>query len=54
LAVKTEALKIASELIGNPRSAHWDATPWRLWVTQAPDGGGKALVTLDVVAQTVA
>ena len=53
-AVKTEALKIASELIGSPRSAHWDATPWHLWVTQEPNGEGKTLVTLDVIAQAVA
>jgi hypothetical protein len=53
-AVKKEALKITSELIGSPRSAHWDATSWRLWVTEGANGEGKTLLTLDVLAQAVA
>jgi hypothetical protein len=52
-AVKREALKVTSELIGSPRSAHWDTTPWRLWVTEGPNGEGKTLLTLDVLAQAV-
>ena len=53
-AVKTKALTVTSELIGSPRSAHWGATPWRLWVTEGPNGEGKTLLTLDVLAQAVA
>lgn len=54
-AAKVEASKIASELIGSLRSSHWNAAaPWRLWVTDGPSGEGKALLTLDVVAQAVA
>jgi hypothetical protein len=53
-AVKKEALQVTSELIGSPRSAHWDTTPWRLWVTERPNGEGKTLLSLDVLAQVVA
>jgi hypothetical protein len=49
-AAKPEAMKVAKELIGTTSSSPWATAPWRLWVTEGPNGEGKTLLTLDVIA----
>jgi len=52
-SAKAEAWKVRKETIGGPRTSPWDTAPWRLWVTEGPNGEGKTLLTLDVLAQAV-
>lgn len=53
-AVRNEALRTAGDLLkGGPRSTAtlWKGTPWRLWVTDKPNGDGKTFFTLRFSAE---
>ena len=48
-AARNEALRTTGDLLkGGPHSAAtlWKGTPWRLWVTDRPNGDGKTFFTL--------
>ena len=51
---QTEALRVSGELLnGGPyTTAHlWNGAPWRMWVTDRPDGKGKTFFTLRFSAE---
>jgi hypothetical protein len=51
-AVQTEALRASADLLkGGPSVDVWDGTPWRMWVTDKPDGEGKTFFTLRFSAE---
>jgi len=47
-AAQNEALRASGDLLrGGRATAHfWNGTPWRMWVTDKPDGEGKTFFTL--------
>jgi Domain of unknown function (DUF6894) len=52
-AAKNEALRASGDLIrGGPRATAdlWNGTPWRMWVTDKPNGG-KTIFTLRFSAE---
>jgi hypothetical protein len=53
-AAKVEAVKVISETIRNAHPSLWDGVPWRLWVTDQPQGAGTTLLTLEVSDTQVA
>lgn len=53
-AAQHEALQSTVELIkGGPpsSSALWSGTPWRMWVTDKPNGEGQTFFTLRLSAE---
>jgi hypothetical protein len=53
-AAQNEALRVSGDLIkGGPRATAtlWNGTPWRLWVTDQPDGEGKTFFALRFSAE---
>jgi hypothetical protein len=51
-AVKTEAVIASTELLGAISSPDfWTGEPWKLWVTDQPNGAGKTFLTLTFSAQ---
>jgi hypothetical protein len=54
-AAQHEALQTSSDILrGGVRATAslWSGTPWRLWVTDSPNGEGKTLFTLSFSAET--
>ena len=46
-AARDMAILNSGEILKNGAGpAMWAGEPWRLWVTDAPNGGGKTLFTL--------
>jgi hypothetical protein len=48
-AAQNEALRASSEMFkAGPRTTAtlWTGTPWRMWVTDKPNGEGKTFFTL--------
>jgi uncharacterized protein DUF6894 len=48
-AAQNQALRASSEMFkAGPRvtATLWNGTPWRMWVTDKPDGEGKICFTL--------
>ena len=46
-AARREAITTAGEMLRNGSAiVVWGGKPWRMWVTDAPGGGGKPLFTL--------
>jgi hypothetical protein len=48
-AAQNNALRASSEMFkAGPRATAtlWNGTPWRMWVTDKPNGEGKTLFTL--------
>jgi hypothetical protein len=51
-AVQTEALRASADLLkGGPSFSVWDGVPWRMWVTDKPEGEGKTFLTLSFSAE---
>jgi hypothetical protein len=53
-AAKSEALLTSGELIKDASRATatlWNGTPWRMWVTDNPNGEGKTFLTLRFSAE---
>jgi hypothetical protein len=53
-AAQTEALRASGDLMrGGPRATAtlWDGTPWRMWVTDQPNGEGTTFFTLRFSAE---
>ena len=45
--VRAEALQCSLEMLqGLKTEAFWTGEPWRLWVTDQPDGHGRTVLTL--------
>jgi hypothetical protein len=52
-AARNMAIENSGEILRDGSSETlWSGTPWKLWVTDAPDGGGNTLFTLRFSAQT--
>jgi|SRR5215218_1978750 len=50
--VKEEAIKASAELLGGLHEEEfWNGEPWKLWVTDKPNGAGTTLLTLIFTAQ---
>jgi hypothetical protein len=48
---RTEALVLLGELIKDVyRLSSWNGTPWKIWVTDGPQGGGRVLFTVQLSA----
>jgi hypothetical protein len=46
-AAREAALVNSGEILKNGAGpGMWSGTPWRMWVTDAPNGGGKTFFTL--------
>ena len=47
-AAQNQALRASSEMFKGPRATAtlWNGTPWRMWVTDKPNGAGKTFFTL--------
>lgn len=46
-AVKTEAIQSSADLLkGLHGPDFWTGDPWKLWVTDQPNGGGNTVLTL--------
>ena len=46
-AARQEAVKFSGEVLREgPGDTLWKGEPWRLWVTDQPDGRGKTFFTL--------
>src|SRR4051812_42585322 len=51
-AVKREALLASTELLSGVNDASfWNGEPWKLWVTDEPNGAGKTVLTLSFTAE---
>jgi hypothetical protein len=49
---KQVALDISRDVFGSLRGPHfWSGVPWKLWVTNQPNGGGITLLTLTFKGQ---
>jgi hypothetical protein len=54
-AVKEEAVKASAELLeGLDQEEFWNGEPWKLWVTDKPNGAGNTLLSLIFTAQVSA
>jgi hypothetical protein len=52
-AAQKEAVRASADVLkGGPGATLWEGTPWRLWVTDKPDGGGQTFFTLRFSAET--
>jgi hypothetical protein len=52
-AARNEALRTSGNLLkSGPSASVWNGTPWRLWVTNEPNGEGKTYFTLRFSAET--
>lgn len=50
-SVRKEAVRALRELLHlGSTDALWTGDPWKVWVTDQPDGTGQSLLTLDIVA----
>jgi hypothetical protein len=46
-SVRNEAIKVSGALLRDGADVKlWDGTPWRLWVTDRPDGRGEVFCEL--------
>lgn len=51
-AVRKEALRAVRELLNlRPTEGPWDGDPWRVWVTDQPNAGGKTILTVELSAR---
>ena len=49
--VRSAAVKLAGALLSDIDDGRlWQGTPWRLWVTEGPNGTGNTVVALSFVA----
>jgi hypothetical protein len=51
---QNEAVRATSDILkgaGRATAALWNGTPWRMWVTDQPNGEGKTFFTLRVSAE---
>jgi uncharacterized protein DUF6894 len=52
-AAQNEALRASGDILksgSRVNAALWNGTPWRLWVTDEPNGEGKTFFTLRLSA----
>jgi hypothetical protein len=51
-AVRRTALATSLEMLGGMKAGpmFWSGEPWKLWVTDEPNGGGATLLTLQFEA----
>ncbi len=50
--IKAEALRSCVDMIKDiPGNRLWSGTPWTLWVTDQPNGGGSTVLTLTLSAR---
>jgi hypothetical protein len=51
-AVRRAALATSVEVLGGIKAGpmFWSGEPWKLWVTDGPNGGGATLLTLQFAA----
>jgi hypothetical protein len=55
VSVRTEAVQAARELLNLGQSEGlWNVKPWKVFVTNQPDGGGKVIATIEVTASWLA
>jgi uncharacterized protein DUF6894 len=48
---RSEALVLLGELMRDVyRASSWNGTPWKVWVTDGPQGGGQVLFTVELSA----
>jgi hypothetical protein len=51
-AAQDEAVRASGNLLkGGPNGTLWNGKPWRLWVTDSPNGEGKTFFTLRFAAE---
>ena len=52
ISVRKEAVRIFSELL-NTALTHtlWTGEPWKVWVTDQPNGTGRTVLTLEMNAR---
>jgi hypothetical protein len=51
-AVKEEAVQSSAEMLKGMEGARfWQGEPWRLWVTDQPNGLGNTVLTLEFSAR---
>jgi hypothetical protein len=52
-AVRKEAMSASLELLRGMQAAgeFWSGEPWKLWVTDEPNGAGKTVLTLEFTAR---
>jgi hypothetical protein len=49
---QNEAVRASADMLkGGPHPTLWNGTPWRMWVTDEPNGEGKTLFTLRFSAE---
>jgi hypothetical protein len=54
-AVKEEAVKSSTDLLkGLQGPEFWSGEPWKLWVSDQPNGGGNTVLTLTFSARLAA
>ena len=52
-AAKDEAIRCSGEMLRGLKHGpeFWSGTPWRLWVTDQPNGEGRVVFTLEFAAK---
>jgi hypothetical protein len=51
-AAQNEALRTSTDILkAGPNATLWNGAPWRLWVTDKPNGEGKTFFTLSFSAE---
>ncbi len=43
---RSEALRMSGEILREGGEGFWSGSPWKLWVTDEPNGAGTTLFTL--------
>jgi uncharacterized protein DUF6894 len=46
-AAQQTAMRAMGEIIRGANDSLWQGKPWRLWVTNGPDGSGATLLALE-------
>ena len=52
-SVRKEALRAGREMLnlGGGSEQFWAGEPWRIWVTDEPDGSGQTILTIELTAR---
>jgi len=51
-SVRKEALRAGSEMLNLGGGEQlWAGEPWRIWVTDEPDGSGQTILTIELTAR---
>jgi uncharacterized protein DUF6894 len=50
---RSQAIALLGEMLQDADSGSlWDGAIWRVWVTDAPEGGGRVVIAVQVAAST--